>query len=105
MDVQNDAVYKPEEIARLLKVTGGTIRNLIKKGSLFAYQVGDQYRIPRYALEQWLSPFRGVDWESIGFGLWKKDRPTKNPVRYVEALRKAKYASVKDYLSDLDATS
>lgn len=97
-----DTVYTPEEIAKRLKVSGGTIRNLIKKGELFAFQVGDQYRVPEYALDQWLSPFYGVDWESIGFGMWKNDRATKNPVRCVTKLRKTKHHSVKDYLKDLD---
>lgn len=105
MTMEIDTVYTPEEIAKRLKVTGGTIRNLIKKGKLFAFQVGDQYRIPEYALDQWLSPFRGVDWESIGFGVWKRDPATKNLVRYVKKLRKTKHRSVKDYLTDLDSPS
>ena len=97
-----DTVFTPEEVAKTLKVTGGTIRNLIRKGKLFALQVGDQYRIPSYALDQWLSPFEGVDWESIGFGIWKTDRETKDPVRYVQKLRKKRHRSLKDYLSSLD---
>ena len=100
--MQLDTVYTPEEVAKRLKVAGGTIRNLIKKGKLFAFQVGDQYRIPEYALDQWLSPFHGVDWESVGFGIWKNDQATKNPVRYVEKIRRSKYRTVKDYLTDLD---
>lgn len=100
-----DMVYTPEEIAKRLKVAGGTIRNLIKKGKLFAFQVGDQYRIPQYAIDAWLSPMRGVDWESIGFGLWKRDHATKNPVRYVKKLRNIRNKSVKDYLMDIDSPS
>ena len=100
-----DTVYTPEEIAKRLKVAGGTIRNLIKKGALFAFQVGDQYRIPQYALDEWLSPFAGVDWKSIGFGVWKRDRATKNPVRYVEKLRNIKHRNIKDYLMDIDSPS
>lgn len=98
-----DTVYTPEEIAKELKVAGGTIRNLIKKGSLFAFKVGDQYRIPQYALDQWLSPFKGIDWKSIGFGIWKRDSATKNPEGYVGKLRKTKHRSIKDYLIDLDS--
>lgn len=100
-----EAVYTPEEVAKALKVTGGTIRNLIKKGRLFAYRVGDQYRIPRYALDQWLSPFAGIDWDSIGFGSWKGDQETRDPARYVRSLRRTKYRSVKDYLAALDSQS
>lgn len=100
-----DIVYTPEEIAKKLKVAGGTIRNLIKKGKLFAFQVGDQYRIPQYALNQWLSPFTGVDWEAIGFGVLRHDKATKNPVRYVEKLRNIKHRSIKDYLMALDSPS
>ena len=94
-----EMVYTPEEVAKTMKVTGGTIRNLIKKGELFAIRVGDQYRIPHYVLDQWLSPFGGIDWESIGFGMWKNDSETKDPVRYVRKLRKPKFRNVKEYLS------
>lgn len=97
-----DMVFTPEEVAKSLKVTGGTIRNLIRKGKIFAFQVGDQYRIPDYALNQWLSPFSGVDWESLGFGMWKADEKTKDPVRYLQKLRKTKHRSIRDYLSSLD---
>lgn len=100
-----DTVYTPEEVAKRLKVAGGTIRNLIKKGNLFAFQVGGQYRIPEYALDQWLSPFQGVDWESIGFGMWKHDRSTKNPIGYVAKLRKTRHRTIKDYLKDLESPS
>lgn len=100
-----EPVFTPEEVAKALKVTGGTIRNLIKKGQLFAIKVGDQYRIPRHVLEGWFSPFEGIDWESIGFGIWSKDKATKNPVRYVEKLRRVKHQSILGYLEDLEKSS
>jgi excisionase family DNA binding protein len=100
-----DVLYTPEEVAKAFKVTSGTIRNLIKKGRLFAYQIGDQYRIPRFAIDQWISPFAGVDWESLGYGLWKEDVSTQDPVGYVRSLRKSAHRSVKDYLLDLEKES
>ncbi|MBI2346050.1 MAG: helix-turn-helix domain-containing protein [Deltaproteobacteria bacterium] len=100
---QTDVVYTPEEVAKVLKVAGGTVRNLIKKGRLFAIRVGDQYRVPRYAFEQLVAPFAGVDWDSIGFGIWKDEKGTKDPVRYVQRLRRTRYRSVKAYLEALDA--
>lgn len=97
-----DVVYTPEEVAKAFKVTAGTVRNLIKKGELFAYQIGEQYRIPQFAIDQWISPFSGVDWESLGYGLWKNDLETRDPVKYVQRLRKSPRHSVKDYLLDLE---
>jgi len=100
--LQIDDVYTPEEVAKAFKVTPGTVRNLIKKKKLFAYQIGDQYRIPKFALEQWLSPFAGIDWEAIGFGAWKNDPESADAERYVRRLRKTDHKSVEDYLTDLD---
>ena len=98
-----DEVYTPEEVAKAFKVTAGTVRNLIKKGKLFAYQIGDQYRIPKFAIEQWLSPFAGIDWESIGYGAWKNDPASAEPEKLVRKLRKTDHKSVQDYLTDLDS--
>lgn len=103
--IEMDEVFTPEEVAQSLKVAGGTIRNLIRKKELFAYQVGDQYRIPRFAIEQWLSPFKGIDWESIGFGMWKKDKATRSPEKYVRALRQGDSDRLPDYLKNLEARS
>lgn len=103
--LQTDEVYTPEEVAKAFKVTAGTVRNLIKKGKLFAYQIGDQYRIPKFALDQWLSPFAGVDWESIGYGAWKADPASADPEKFVRKLRRTGHRSVKDYLADLDRDS
>lgn len=97
-----DEVYTPEEVAKAFKVTSGTVRNLIKKGKLFAYQIGDQYRIPKFAIEQWLSPFAGIDWESIGYGAWKNDPSSAEPEKLVRRLRKTEHKSVQEYLADLD---
>jgi excisionase family DNA binding protein len=104
-NLQLDEMYTPEEVAKAFKVTAGTVRNLIKKGKLFAYQIGDQYRIPRFAIDQWISPFAGVDWESLGYGLWKEDAATKDPAGYVRGLRKGSHRSIKDYLLDLEKES
>lgn len=93
-------VYTPEEVAKRLKVSGGTIRNLIKKQELFAYQIGDQYRIPQYALDQWLSPFRGVNWESLGFGMWQHDKSTRRPADFVRKLRTTDQ-NISDYLNEI----
>jgi excisionase family DNA binding protein len=104
-NLQFDEMYTPEEVAKAFKVTAGTVRNLIKKGRLFAYQIGDQYRIPRFAIDQWLSPFAGIDWESIGYGAWKNDPSTSDPEGFVKKIRKTAHKSVKDYLADLDRDS
>jgi excisionase family DNA binding protein len=45
---------EPEAVAAALKVSKGTVYRFIKSGDLFAYKVGSQYRIPGWAVLQYL---------------------------------------------------
>ena len=45
MEVQEKAIYTPEETESLLKISRSTFLRLIKKGVLQARKVGGQYRI------------------------------------------------------------
>ena len=45
MEVQEKAIYTPEETKTLLKISRSTFLRLIKKGVLQARKVGGQYRI------------------------------------------------------------
>ena len=45
MEVQEKAIYTPEEVKTLLKISRSTFLRLIKKGVLQARKVGGQYRV------------------------------------------------------------
>lgn len=61
----SDQYYKPEEVARLLKVTLQAVDSWIKEGTLKAVKVGRITRIPRDALERFIQPMRGGEGESV----------------------------------------
>jgi excisionase family DNA binding protein len=45
MEVEEKAIYTPEEVKALLKISRSTFLRLIKKGVLQARKVGGQYRV------------------------------------------------------------
>ena len=47
-------LYTPQEVAKILRVTRTTIYQHIKKGQLKAIRIGNQYRITKAQLEEYL---------------------------------------------------
>lgn len=75
------------EVAKLLRLSTGAVRSLIGKKEIPAIRLGKQFRIPRYAIDNLLSPFFGKTPEELGFGMWKGRRETRDSVKYVNRLR------------------
>jgi excisionase family DNA binding protein len=75
------------EVARLLRLSVGAVRNLIKKKEIPALRLGKQYRIPAYVIDNLLAPLLGESPESLGFGLWKGRKETRDAVKYVNKIR------------------
>jgi len=46
--------YTVEDVARILKITDQTVRNLIKRKELKAIRVGGQFRITQEELDRYL---------------------------------------------------
>jgi len=49
MDAE-ESYFTPDEVATIYRVTGTTVRRLIRNGEIPAVKVGSQYRIPRSAM-------------------------------------------------------
>jgi len=75
------------EVARLLRLSVGAVRNLITKKEIPALRLGKQYRIPQYVIENLLSPLLGESPEELGFGLWKEQGETEDSVATVNRMR------------------
>lgn len=52
---QAEQVYTIEEIARILKVSEQTVRQLVLSGELRSKRVGRQYRITQTMLDEYLN--------------------------------------------------
>ena len=50
-------LYEPEAVAAVLKVSKHTVYRLIHSGELFAHKIGSQFRIPGWAVFEYL----GID--------------------------------------------
>jgi putative molybdopterin biosynthesis protein len=48
-----DRVYTPEEVARLFQISKYTVYNLIKRGELKAFKIGNKIRIEEIELEKY----------------------------------------------------
>lgn len=77
-----------QEVARLLRLSVGAVRSLIAKKEIPALRFGKQYRIPKYVVDNLLSPLLGESPEALGFGLWKGRKETEDSVGYVNRVRK-----------------
>ena len=51
-----DILYTPEEIAQKLKITKGTVYEMIKRGELEAHRIGRYLRISRTQFDKYLPP-------------------------------------------------
>lgn len=76
------------EVGRILRLSVGAVRNLIVKKEIPALRLGKQYRIPKYVIDNLLSPLLGETPEALGFGLWRGRGETGDSVRYVNKIRK-----------------
>jgi molybdopterin-binding protein len=59
--MNEDILYKPEEIAEKLKITKGTVYEMIKRGDLEAHRIGRHIRISGTQLEFYLLKARGSE--------------------------------------------
>ncbi len=48
-------VYTIEEVAKILRVSTATVRNLIERGELKAFRVGNQWRVKKEDLDAYMS--------------------------------------------------
>lgn len=76
------------EVARILRLSVGAVRNLIVRKEIPALRLGKQYRIPKYVIDNLLSPLLGETPEALGFGLWKGRKETADSVNYVNRVRR-----------------
>jgi excisionase family DNA binding protein len=57
--INNDLLlFTPEEVAKILKVSKGTVYQLISRGEILAKRLGNTYRIPRHSIS---FAFEGLD--------------------------------------------
>ncbi|HHY92857.1 MAG TPA: helix-turn-helix domain-containing protein [Firmicutes bacterium] len=49
-------VYTPQEIAKMLKVSKNAVYQWLSQGRLKGFRVGDLWRIPKDALEEFIKP-------------------------------------------------
>ncbi|NLT94447.1 MAG: excisionase family DNA-binding protein [Clostridia bacterium] len=59
--MNEDILYTPEEIAQKLKLTKGTVYEMIKRGELEAHRIGRYLRISRSQFDKYLLKSRGLD--------------------------------------------
>lgn len=59
--MNEDLLYTPEEIAQKLKITKGTVYEMIKRGELEAHRVGRHIRISQTQFEVYLLKAKGYD--------------------------------------------
>ena len=59
--MNEDILYTPEEIAQKLKITKGTVYEMIKRGELEAHRIGRHIRISQNQFDIYLLKARGYD--------------------------------------------
>ncbi|SMP51862.1 excisionase family DNA-binding protein [Anoxynatronum buryatiense] len=59
--MQEDVLFTPEEIAQKLKITKGTVYEMIKRGNLEAHRVGRHIRISQTQYDVYLLKAKGYD--------------------------------------------
>lgn len=59
--MNEDILYTPEEIAQKLKLTKGTVYEMIKRGELEAHRIGRYIRISQTQFEVYLLKAKGYD--------------------------------------------
>jgi molybdate/tungstate transport system ATP-binding protein len=59
--MNDDILYKPEEIAQKLKITKNTVYEMIKRGDLDAHRLGKHLRISEAQFEAYLQQSKGSE--------------------------------------------
>jgi len=59
--LKDDILYTPEEIAQKLRLTKGTVYEMIKRGELEAHRIGRYIRISQTQFENYLLKSKGYD--------------------------------------------
>ena len=59
--MKEDILYTPEEIAQKLRLTKGTVYEMIKRGELEAHRIGRYIRISQTQFENYLLKSKGYD--------------------------------------------
>lgn len=85
---ENPQLLTVPEVARILRLSVGAVRNLINKKEIPALRLGKQYRVPKYVIDNLLFPLMGESPEALGFGLWKGRKKTEDSVGTVNRMRK-----------------
>lgn len=62
--------YRPEELARLLKLSETTVRRLIRRGDIMAVTLGRQHRVPHSELARMLRE-AGFDGKALPPSPWQ----------------------------------
>jgi excisionase family DNA binding protein len=86
------------EVAKILRLSVGAVRNLIVQKEIPALRLGKQYRIPKYVIDNLLTPLLGESVESLGFGIWRSE--TEDSARYVRKIRKREESKSLDAILD-----
>lgn len=47
-----EPLFTPDEVAEIFKVSGDTVRQMIRAGELPAVKIGRQYRVPKSAIDR-----------------------------------------------------
>lgn len=78
------------EVAEILRLSVGAVRNLIVQQEIPALRLGKQYRIPKYVIDNLLSPLLGESAESLGFGIWQGREDSARHVRKIRQREESK---------------
>lgn len=86
VEIRENEVYTPEEARLLLKVSSSTMTRLIRRGTIHAAKVGNQYRILGQELLHVLSPaVRTEEETSQGYDHWHSKRKNKDPIKVTDS--------------------
>ena len=83
----DDMVLTPEEVAKLLKLSKGTVYELLKRGEIIGKRLGNTYRIPRRSLS---FVFEGMDADILD--AVEEDKKNLSRVQKAIAITRAKDA-------------
>lgn len=83
MDITNQKVYTPEQVAQLLQLSKNTVYDLINRGEIIAKRIGKVYRIPAKSIS---FVFEGLDYDLY----LKEQEDLKNLPRIRRELKKVR---------------
>ncbi|GEM_PF-805872 len=102
--IYEDKVYTVNEVATIFRITPAVVRRLIKRGDLPAVRFGRIYRVPKSVIDQYFNlPARThLTPEELGFGIWREDEEVTDSVTYVNQIRAAAHATLRETLEGLE---